>query len=251
MWRAVLFLLAAIWFFLGWFYVFEFVGLENFLSYNPDEIGFFLLGFFGPAAFVWLVGAYLGQMFELRHSVDLHRRQEDELVRSTDVMAEHQSQILAATEAAVRRDGYFRFAELTARDLNTIIIEFVRETAPDETMTRTMESFEGGYEDAFFSLLVRSLLGQDIDKVGAYLARSQEFPDNIQAYMANFDRLLAEAMTCDSDGQLQNHLQNSAMGRLNDVFADVDRYYVRQGGDSPETPDALISPDSIDSPDPS
>ena len=244
MWTAVLLLVTAIWLFLGWFYFFEFIGFENFFSYNPDEIGISLLGFFGPAAFAWLVVAYLRQIIELRHSVDLRRRQEDELVRNTEVMArqseelrqagalaEHQSAAIAATEASVRRDAFLRFADLTARDLNTIVIEFVRETAPDETMARTLESLAGGYHDAFFSLLVRSLLGQDIDKVGAYLARSAEFPDNIQAYVAKFDRLLAEAAICDPDGQLPTHLQSSAMGRLYDVFVDVDRYFVTPGDD--------------------
>lgn len=248
MWTAILLLMTAIWLFLGWFYVFEFVGFENFLSYNPDEIGVFLLGFFGPAAFVWLVGAYLRQIIELRHSVDLRRRQEDELVRNSEVMArqseelrqaaalaEHQSATIAATEASVRRDAFLRFADLTTRDLNTIVIEFVRETAPDETMTRTLESMEGGYHDAFFSLLVRSLLGQDIDKVGAYLARSAEYPDNIQAYVAKFDRLLGEAAVCEPDGHLGDHLQNSAMGRLYDVFVDVDRYFVDQDSDGQDT----------------
>lgn len=245
MWTAIGLVVTAAWLFLGWFYVFQFIGFDNFMTYNPNEIGTFFFGFFSPLAFLWLLVVYFRQRGVLAQLSQAREVQAEEMGRAAQLLerqgeelgkvarlAERQTDAVAAGERMARREAFLRYAELTIHDLNTIVIEVVREAAPDETMARTLATFEAGYRDAFASLLVRSLAGQDLTKVGGFLERSADFPRNVRTFGAIFGRLLDEAAACDPDGHLRRHFEGSAMGRLNEVFRDVERHYLQPGDDT-------------------
>ncbi len=224
---AIALLGTAVWAFFGWFYVFEYIGWGNFQSYNPDEVGEFFIGFFGPLGFLWVLIGYFQQGAELRHHTEALLEQGDELRRVVE-MAEHQARGIQANEFHVRRDSFLRFAELTTRDLNSIAVEIAHDTASKDLMERTQNSYVAGNKDAFFGLLIRSFLNQEIGRVLGFLKTTKDFPNNILVYRENYDKMIQEAEACDMDGYLKGYFESSSVGRLNEIFRDVQQVHAEE-----------------------
>ena len=77
--RAIAWLGTAAWAFLGWFYVFHYVGLSRFAEYEPEKVGEFFIGFFAPLAFFWIIVGYFQQGATLKRHAQVLERQIAEL----------------------------------------------------------------------------------------------------------------------------------------------------------------------------
>ena len=69
----------AAWAIMGWLYVFHLVGLQNFLAYEPDQVGQSFIGFFAPLAFFWVIIGYFQQGATLARHAKILERQITEL----------------------------------------------------------------------------------------------------------------------------------------------------------------------------
>ena len=217
-----------LWLFLGWYYVPKFAGLETVMADRPGEAGTLLIGFFAPLALFWVIVGSFQQGALLRRNVRALETQGAELKRAL-ALAQEQAEDIRANALHGRRDTFLRVAQLTTRDLDSIAVEIARATGPSELFERTLESRRAGHGDAFFNLLVCSFANQELDRVVGALERSNDFPDNIQAFVRKFDTLLREADAIDPEGSLPDHFRHSAMAKVSDIFRDVEDDRLLQG----------------------
>jgi hypothetical protein len=89
----------AAWAIMGWLYVFHLVGLQNFLAYEPDQVGQSFIGFFAPLAFFWVIIGYFQQGATLARHAKILERQITEL-RRTLTVAEQRTPADGAMPAA-------------------------------------------------------------------------------------------------------------------------------------------------------
>ena len=247
----------AAWAFLGWFYVFHYVGLSRFTDYEPAQVGEFFIGFFAPLAFFWVIVGYFQQGATLARHAQILKRQIAELRRTLTVAeqrtsggpagsqapAETAPVLVAPTPAPVALaadapmpmlptpyDMFYWAADLTIRELNAIASDIVRVAGTEELLDRSLRYFGAGHKDIYFQVMVKSFANQDMEKVLSMMRRTQGFPDNVSTYLQKYDGLVEEANGFDPDGYLSSHLIYSPMGQVADIFRDIEYAHFGEDG---------------------
>ena len=229
---------STIWVCLSAWYFSSFIGLDNFLSLLPNEIGEFFAGLFAPLFFIWLIVGYFQQNKELRLNNRVLRQQAEELRRSVE-QADRQAQAISANELHARRDTFLRVAELTIDELNSMAIDLCRRLANSTVMESTFDKLKSGEKDAFFKPLIHYFVrGSHVTTIQT-LKGFMNWPEILGRFCSKFQRLLDEAQECDPNGHLLEHFNNSAIGKLSWLLRDVvDETADRKGSDAAISDDA-------------
>lgn len=252
----------AAWAFVGWFYVFHYVGLVRFSDYEPAQVGEFFIGFFAPLAFFWVIVGYFQQGATLARHAKILERQIAELRRTLSVAEQRTPGGPVAPQAAAETapvpvaptlapapaptpaadapmpmlptpyDMFYWAADLTIRELNAIASDIVRVAGTEELLDRSLRYFGAGHKDIYFQVMIKSFANQDMEKILSMMRRTQGFPDNVSTYLQKYDALVEEANGFDPDGYLSSHLIYSPMGQVADIFRDIEYAHFGEDGNN-------------------
>jgi hypothetical protein len=184
-----------------------------------DILGSFLEGAFAPLAFLWFVLGYFTQQKELSQNTEAIRLQYQEMQKSA-IQAAIQAQASQASEVHARRESFLSVAESVKAQLGAImgflIISSQSSNAsglvPPEKMTELWNAM-GRNDHEVFTRQMLSLTFVHGDRSGYKLifctAIRQRHTEN---FIFNFERLIAAANECDTNGMIRDAIMGSAHG---------------------------------------
>lgn len=209
--------LTVFWITAGMAYLFEIVGLDNFVHLPTADIGSFLEGAFAPLAFLWLVVGHFMQQKEISANTRAIRIQE----RSARRLEVHS-----------QRDSYFKLLTLVQDQLGAIAaFLYMSVCGPTGTGTISSEEFAtqrtraGSSDHAWF---IRKLVALAVDHRHEPEVMQEIFfgtevrtrhSDN---FTRTFEKLLNAARQVDTEDMVSDALLNgSASGMLYSIIQHV------------------------------
>lgn len=214
--------LTVLWFGAQLFYILGVVGFESFVDEGPPSVGGFLEGAFAPLAFLWLVIGFFLQREELQRSsraIDLQYQE----MRRTAEQAEVQARAIAANERHARQEAFLRVSQRIDQQLDTTCGLLVMSSQTidaggtlDTAATQAMWSALGTGDRAVFA---RALMGAHFRGDREHDTWTLFWSTPIRTrhsenFSALFERLLARARDCDSEGLLVESLNGSTHGLI-------------------------------------
>ena len=204
------------------FYIVDIVGFQHFVDEGPPSVGGFLEGAFAPLAFLWLVVGFFLQREELQRSsraIDLQYRE----MRRTTEHAEIQARAITGSEMHARQEAFLRVVDLIQRQLaSTVGLLFMSsQVVAAGGMVGTEETAamwaQLGNGDVF--VFARGMMGAHFRGDGpedtwALFWSTPIRTRHSETFMRVFDRMLARASECDTDGLLVETLRGSTHGQI-------------------------------------
>ncbi len=205
------------WLVLGYVYLDTTVGWDRFRHLPIDIIGNFLEGAFAPLAFLWLVIGYFLQQRELA--------QNNDVLRSSVLQAEIQSEKMAANEMHARQETFLRVSQRVHQQLGTIagfLYISSQGAGADGTVTNEEQSqlfaqLSQGESEVFSRRMLVTHLTLPIE------ARSQLFygtpvrARHSNTFIYTFERLIARAKEVDPDGMICDALFSTSHGMIYNI----------------------------------
>lgn len=201
------------WLLLGFIYISEVVGWTDFVTQQAPALGSFLEGAFAPLAFLWLVVGFFLQQQQLRENTRTIQLQLEEMRRSS-AQAEVQARAIAADELHSRQDTFLRASALVREQLSMIVgwILTSWSTDPDPILAIWQRSVQG--EVAAFPMdAIRRCFAGEVEAEELFYGTDVR-RDHTRRYMEAFERMLASAIACDSNGMIEEAVLDGPHGRL-------------------------------------
>ncbi|MFT7684910.1 MAG: hypothetical protein ACI9FB_000251 [Candidatus Azotimanducaceae bacterium] len=202
-------------------YISNGLGWTNLSSVPMDILGSFLEGAFAPLAFLWFVLGYFTQQKELSQNTEAIKLQHQEMQKSA-VQAAIQAEATQASEVHARRESFLSVAESVKAQLGAIMgFLFISSQGsnpsglvPPEKMSELWHAM-GRNDHEIFSRSMLSLTYAHGDRYGYKLmfgtALRQRHSEN---FIFTFERLVAAASECDTNGMIRDALMGSAHGHI-------------------------------------
>ena len=214
--------LTVFWVAMQLYYIVDIVGFQHFVDEGPPSVGGFLEGAFAPLAFLWLVVGFFLQREELQRSsraIDLQYRE----MRRTAEHAEVQARAISGSEMHARQEAFLRLVDLIQRQLASVAgllfmssqVVAAGGTTPDDQATAMWTQLGNG--DVF--VFARGLMGAHFRGDGpedtwALFWSTPIRTRHSENFMRIFDRMIARAGECDTDGLLAETLRGSTHGQI-------------------------------------
>jgi hypothetical protein len=214
--------LTAFWVGLQLFYIVDIVGFQHFVDEGPPSVGGFLEGAFAPLAFLWLVVGFFLQREELQRSSRAINLQYKEMQRTAE-HAEIQARAITGSEMHARQEAFLRLVDLIQRQLASSagLLVMSSQTAaaggpiPDEQATAMWTQLGNGDVFVFArGLMAANFRGDGPEDTWALFWSTPIRTRHSETFMRIFDRMLARAAVCDTDGLLIETLRGSTHGQV-------------------------------------
>jgi hypothetical protein len=215
--------LTGVWLLLGIIYLTgSGVSARTIFDIPLENIGSFLEGAFAPLAFLWLVIGLFVQQKELSDNT--------EVLRLTLEHAAAQTEAIAATAVTAKQDTFFKIAENVKRQLGGIsALLFASSMSAgeedsvidEETIREMFHALSIGDSDIF----MREFMIMDPEPHGGYpeLFYGTEIRRrHAENFIHTFERLIALAKECDTDGLIADSLTQTAAGIFYDRLREND-----------------------------
>lgn len=204
------------WLLLGLFYISNSIGWTTFATQQAPELGSFLEGAFAPLAFLWLVVGFFLQQQQLQENTHSIHLQLGEMRRAAD-LAEIQARAISANEAHARQDTFMRMNELVSAQLGMIagllVTSYALGDDIDDDVTDLWRRQSRGESAAFSLEIIRQCLPRTVEPAD-YLYGTEIRAGHSARFIRAFERLLAAARNCDSDGLIEDSLREGPHGRV-------------------------------------
>lgn len=203
------------WLVLGLFYISNIIGWTAFATQKAPALGSFLEGAFAPLAFLWLVVGFFLQQQQLQENTHSIRQQLEEMRRAAD-LAEIQARAIAANETHARQDTFLRMNELVSAQLGMIaglLVTSYNFGGINDDITDLWRRQSRGESAAFSLEIIRICLPRTIEPA-EYLYGTEIRAGHTARFIRAFERLLAAARGCDSDGLIDDALREGPHGRV-------------------------------------
>jgi hypothetical protein len=203
------------WLVLGLFYISSIIGWTAFATQQAPALGSFLEGAFAPLAFLWLVVGFFLQQQQLQENTHSIRQQLEEMRRAAD-LAEIQARAIAANETHARQDTFLRMNELVSAQLGMIaglLVTSYNFGSDNEDITDLWRRQSRGESAAFSLEIIRICLPRTVEP-REYLYGTEIRAGHTARFIRAFERLLAAAQGCDSDGLIDDALREGPHGRV-------------------------------------
>ena len=209
-------------------YISNSLGFANLSAVPMDILGSFLEGAFAPLAFLWFVLGYFTQQKELSQNTEAIKLQHQEMQKSA-VQAAIQAEATQASEVHARRESFLSGAKSVKAQLGAImgflIISSQGSNAnglvPPEKMTELWNAM-GRNDHEVFSRQMLSLSFIHGDRYayklmfGTVLRRR-----HTENFIFNFERLVAAAIECDTNGMIRDATMGSTHGHIYDRIIQI------------------------------
>ena len=208
-----------LWTTLGLIYITSVVGWVDFARLNAPSLGGFLEGAFAPLAFLWLVVGFFMQQSQLSQNTHAVERQL-EVMRQAALQAELQSRAIAADELHSRQDTYLRVADLVNEQLGVvaglITTSWEADAYPPDAERPSIKLWDrlGAGDRNAFSLRILVLCFTEEVEARELFYGTEIRIQHTTNFRRSFERLLARAKTCDSEGMIEAALRDSQNGRV-------------------------------------
>ena len=195
------------------------VGWLQMSDVRIDTMGSFLEGAFAPLAFLWFVLGYFSQQKELSLNTDAIKMQYVEIQRSAE-QAVMQTEAIKASEFHARRESFLRIAESVKVQLGAIM-GFLFVSSQGATS-------EGFVSSEKISRLWNAMGQNDPELFSRQMMEMQFLHGERYAYkllygtpirtthsknfVFSFERLVAAAEECDTNGMIRDAIRGSAHG---------------------------------------
>lgn len=200
-------------------YISSSVGWFNLATVPIDTLGGFLEGSFAPLAFLWFVLAYFSQQKELAHNTEALRMQSLEMQRSVE-QAAIQATAISESERHARREAFLRIQDPVKAQLGLILgFLFISSQGANATGSVPSEKISklwhmnAQQDTEVFSrqLLELSYLHGDRYAYKLFWGTPirKKHSDN---FIFSFERLLAAAADCDTNGMIADAVAGSGHG---------------------------------------
>ncbi len=216
------------WLALGYVYLDSTVGWDKFRHLPIDIIGNFLEGAFAPLAFLWLVIGLFQQQRELS--------QNNEVMRSSVLQAEIQSQKMAANEMHQRQETFLRISQRVHQQLGTIAgFLFISSqgagadgAVTNEEQSQLFAQLSQGESEVFSRRLLVTHLTSPIEARAQLFYGTPVRARHSNTFIYTFERLIARARDVDLDGMICDALFSTSHGLL---YSIVKRYQAEAPSD--------------------
>ena len=214
--------LTGFWVGLQLFYILDIVGFQHFVDEGPPSVGGFLEGAFAPLAFLWLVVGFFLQREELQRSSRAINLQYREMRRATE-HAESQARAIAGSEMHARQEAFLRLVDLIQRQLASVAgllfmssqtVAAGGDTPDDETAAMWTQLGNGDVFVFGRGLMRAHFRGDGGRDTWALFWSTPIRTRHSENFMRIFDRMIARARECDTDGLLAETLHGSTHGQL-------------------------------------
>jgi hypothetical protein len=217
-----------LWVFLLVVYVSNGSGWLHLSNAPMDTLGSFLEGAFAPLAFLWFVLGYFTQQKELSQNTEAIKLQHQEMQKSA-AQAVIQAQATQASELHARRESFLSVAESVKAQLGAImgflIISSQSSNAsglvPPEKMTELWNAM-GRNDHEVFTRQMLSLTFVHGERYAYKLIYGTEIRRrHTENFIFNFERLVAGADECDTNGMIRDAILGSAHGFIYQRIIDI------------------------------
>jgi hypothetical protein len=218
--------LTGFWVAMQLYYIVKIVGFDHFVAEGPPSVGGFLEGAFAPLAFLWLVVGFFLQREELQRSSRAINLQYQEMRRTAE-NAEIQARAIAGTELHARQEAFLRLAHLIDQQLAVSLgLLFMSSqtvsaggTTPDEATAAMWTQLGNG--DVF--VFARGMMGAHFRGDGEQDTWALYWSTPIRTrhcenFSRIFERMIARARGCDTDGLLVETLLGSTHGQIHTLM---------------------------------
>ena len=199
------------------------VGWERFVTQPAEGIGSFLEGGFAPLAFLWLVIGFFLQQHELHENTEAIRLQYAQMRRSAE-QAEVQARAIQANELHARQDTFIEIQEMVRRQLGGIAGMLYMSSQADAAdgdlaegpLGRMWAQLNMGDPEVFSRamLMLHFNPPPDVSDPRVLFYGTPIRTRHCENFIRIFDRLVAEARSCDPSGILSDAVQGSAHANL-------------------------------------
>ncbi|MBV1876349.1 MAG: hypothetical protein KUG79_01785 [Pseudomonadales bacterium] len=195
------------------------VGWQNIASVRIEILGSFLEGSFAPLAFLWFVLGYFSQQKELSQNTEAIKMQYAEIQKSAE-QATIQAEAVKASEMHARRESFLRIAESVKEQLGAIsgflFISSQGATATGFVSPEKLSELWHAMGQSDPQIFSRQMLELSFIKGDRYAYKMmygtpvrKKHSDN---FIFTFERLVAAAEDCDTNGMIRDFIQGSAHG---------------------------------------
>ncbi|HIG42777.1 MAG: hypothetical protein ABGY96_13290 [bacterium] len=201
------------------YYISGSVGWLQMSDIRIGTMGSFLEGAFAPLAFLWFVLGYFSQQKELSLNTDAIKMQYVEIQRSAE-QAVMQTEAIKASEFHARRESFLRIAENVKVQLGVIMgFLFVSsQGAASEGIVSQQRISElwhnmGQNDPELFSRQMMEFQFRHGERYAYKLLYGTIIrTTHSKNFIFNFERLLATAEECDTNGMIRDAIRGSAHG---------------------------------------
>ncbi len=213
--------ITGIWLLMLALYISSAVGWLHVSNVPIDTLGSFLEGAFAPLAFLWFVLAYFSQQKELSQNTQAIKQQSIEMQRSVE-QAAIQANAISASEVHARRESFIRIADIVKEQLgHTMGFLFLSSQGvngtgqvPPEKLSRLWHDM-GQRDPQVFSRQMLELSFLHGDKYAYKLMWGTPVRTrHSESFIFHFERLLASAGECDTDGMIRDAIEGSTHGHI-------------------------------------
>lgn len=183
----------------------------NLREMHIDELGGFLEGAFAPLAFLWLVIGLFIQQKELADNT--------EVMRQSMLQAQQQAEAMAAMELNARQEAFFKIADNVKKQLGVInAMQFISafggsegNIVSDDRIRELLHSLAMGDSEVIVREFISNTMPMRDRREYVFYGTAIRRKHSMN-FRSTFERLLALAAKCDTDGLISGTVTNTGFG---------------------------------------